>query len=192
MDLVIASNNIHKVAEIKSILGDKFDKIYTLRDLCIDIDIEENGKTFYDNALIKARTVAQIAGIPTLADDSGLETDALDGAPGLFSARYAGNHGDDKANNELLLRNLQGKATRRANFTCTVVLYYPDGKIITATGKSYGSILESPRGTNGFGYDPLFLSDEFGVSYAELTAEQKNSISHRAKALNGLAQLLNA
>lgn len=190
MDLVIASNNKHKAEEIKNIIGNKFGNVYTLNDLNIDIEIKENGKNFYENALIKAKTVAEIAHMPAIADDSGLEVDALNGAPGLYSARYAGDHGDDDANNALLLRNLHNITNRSAHFTCTIVLYYPDGKTLTATGKSYGTILYNAQGTNGFGYDPLFLSDEYNLTYAELSSEQKNAISHRAKALNELAKLI--
>lgn len=191
MDLVIASNNAHKVKEIKNILGDKFGKIYTLRDLGINVDVEENGRTFYENALKKAKAISDIAHMAAIADDSGLEVDSLGGAPGLYSARYAGLHGDDNANNKQLLDNLKNKESRRANFICTVVLYLPDGDIISAEGKSYGTIIDAPRGENGFGYDPLFLSDEYSLTYAELSQDQKNSISHRAKALNTLAQILN-
>lgn len=190
MDLVIASNNRHKAEEIKNIIGNKFGRIYTLNDLNIDIEIQENGRDFYENALIKAKTIAEIAHMPAIADDSGLEVDALNGAPGLYSARYAGNHGNDDANNALLLRNLHNITDRSAHFTCTIVLYYPDGKILTATGKSYGTIINVARGTNGFGYDPIFLSNEYNLTYAELTSEQKNAISHRAKALSELAKLI--
>lgn len=190
MDIVIASNNKHKVAEISEILKGKFDNIYTLADLNIDVDVEETGKTFMENAVIKARAISRISGIAALGDDSGLEVDALNGAPGVYSARYSGIHGDDNANNALLLKNMLGITNRHANFTCAIAVCYPDGAIVAAEGKSYGRILEAPKGEGGFGYDPLFQSNEFGATYAELTQEQKNQISHRARALKELQKKL--
>lgn len=190
MDIVIASNNKHKVAEISEILKGKFDNIYTLNDLNIDVDVEETGKTFMENAVIKARAISRLSGMAALGDDSGLEVDALNGAPGVYSARYSGVHGDDNANNALLLKNLSGITNRHANFTCAIAVCYPDGTIVAAEGKSYGRILEEPKGEGGFGYDPLFQSNEFGATYAELTQEQKNLVSHRGRALKELQKKL--
>lgn len=192
MDIIIASNNTHKVDEIRQILKGKFDNVYSLKDKMIDIEIEENGKTFYDNALIKASTIVSLSGLPTLADDSGLEVDALNGAPGVYSARYAGEKCDDNANNAKLLAQLEGITNRSARFVCNMVLCYPDGKILSATGCAEGYILESPQGNSGFGYDPLFFSKDLEKSFGIASNEEKNSVSHRGRALQELVQKLNA
>lgn len=186
MDIIIASNNKHKVVEIKDILKDKFDTMFTLIDKGLNVDVEENGTSFYENAYIKAKTISDLSGYPALADDSGLCVNALEGAPGIFSARYAKTPCDDNANNELLLKNLESFKDRSAKFVCVVVLYYPDGKVIFGEGEAEGYILTSPQGDNGFGYDPLFLSAELNKSFAILTSEEKNNISHRKKALKNL------
>lgn len=191
MDIIIASNNVHKVDEIRQILKGKFDNIYSLKDKMIDIEIEENGKTFYDNALIKASTIVSLSGLPTLADDSGLEVDALNGAPGVYSARYAGEKCDDNANNAKLLAQLEGITNRSARFVCNMILCYPDGKIVSAAGITEGYILESPRGNSGFGYDPLFFSKDLEKSFGIASNEEKNSVSHRGRALQELVQKLN-
>lgn len=191
MDIIIASNNVHKVDEIRQILKGKFDNIYSLKDKLIDIEIEENGKTFYDNALIKASTIVNLSGLPTLADDSGLEVDALNGAPGVYSARYAGEKCDDTANNAKLLAQLEGITNRSARFVCNMVLCYPDGKIVSAVGITDGYILESPQGNSGFGYDPLFFSKDLEKSFGIASNEEKNSVSHRGRALQELVQKLN-
>ena len=181
MKIAIATNNPNKLREIRAILGGFFDEALSLSDLGIDIDIEETGTTLTENALIKARTIRDLTGLPALADDSGLMVDALDGAPGVYSARYAGEKHDDKKNNALLLKNLEGKP-RDAKFCSVIALCYPDGRELTAEGSVRGVILEEERGTGGFGYDPLFLA----------TPEQKNSVSHRSRALRAMLELLSS
>lgn len=188
--LVIASNNAHKILEIKSILSGLFPCILSMREAGLDVDIPETGITFQENALIKARYVMQATGLPALADDSGLEVDALDGAPGVYSARYAGDHGDDGANNEKLRRSLEGVSNRKAHYACCIALYRPEQAPVTAMGYCHGEILQEYRGCGGFGYDPLFYMPQLGKTMAELTSDEKNAISHRAEALLGLRRLL--
>lgn len=190
MKLVIASNNKGKIREIKAIVGGFFDEINSLKELGIDIEIEETGITFVDNALIKAETVAKMTNCCALADDSGLCVGALNGAPGVFSARYAGEGHDDDANNALLLKKLTGKTDRSAYFESAIALVYPNGRTVVAQGKTYGKILDAPKGSNGFGYDPLFYSDDLGKSFGVASDEEKNQVSHRARALNELKQKL--
>lgn len=191
MKIAIATNNPNKLREIRAILGGFFDEALSLSDLGIDIDIEETGTTLTENALIKARTIRDLTGLPALADDSGLMVDALYGAPGVYSARYAGEEHDDKKNNALLLKNLEGKP-RDAKFCSVIALCYPDGRELTAEGSVRGVILEEERGTGGFGYDPLFFSPELGKTFAEATPEQKNSVSHRSRALRAMLKLLSS
>ena len=191
MKLIIASNNKHKIYEIKKILGEKFDTILSLREAGIDHETVEDGNTFMENAVKKAREIAQISATPTLADDSGICCDALDGAPGVFSARFAGTHGDDENNNRHLLELLEDKADKRAHYTCAMALAYPDGELITAEGYMYGSIIKEGRGEHGFGYDPLFVPVGESRTVAELTDEEKNAISHRGRALSLLLDKLN-
>lgn len=192
MELVIASNNKNKVREITQILGNFFDRMYSLKDLGIDIEIEETGATFYENALIKAKAVSERTGMAALSDDSGLEVIALGGAPGVYSARYAGTDGDDAANNALLLENMEYTDDRRARFVSCVVLYFPDGQVISAEGETAGEILREKQGENGFGYDPLFYSLDLKKSFGESSAEEKNGVSHRARALMALKAKLDA
>lgn len=189
MKIAIATNNKNKVKEIRAVLGGHFDAMYSLEDLGINVEIEETGDTLTENALIKARTIRDLSGLPALADDSGLMVDALDGAPGVYSARYAGEEHDDKKNNALLLKNLGGKP-RTAHFCSVIALVYPDGKELTAEGRVEGHILDCERGNNGFGYDPLFFSDELGKTFAEASQEEKNSVSHRGRALRNMLQIL--
>ena len=193
MKLILASNNAHKLVEIKAILGDLFEEILSLREAGIDHETIEDGSTFLDNALKKAREIAEISGCCALADDSGLCVDALGGAPGIYSARFSGVHGDDKANNRLLLDKLADvpAADRGAHFTCAMALVRPDGSSVTAEGYIYGQIAFEEKGENGFGYDPLFYLPERGCTTAELSPEEKNRISHRFKALQALVQKLN-
>ena len=193
MKLIIASNNQHKIREIKSILADKFDDILSLREAGIDHETVEDGTTFMENALKKAREIAEISGAAALADDSGICAHALGGAPGIYSARYAGEdggHGDDEANNDLLLKNLEDKADRTAHYTCAMALCYPDGSEVTAEGYMYGTVITERRGDRGFGYDPLFVPNGESRTVAEMTDEEKNAISHRANALKNLLEKL--
>lgn len=189
MKLLIASNNQHKIDEIKQILGNKFEQILSLSEAGIVCDPEENGKTFLDNALIKVRAVAKLTDMPVLGDDTGLCVDALNGAPGVHSARFAGDH-DNAKNRAKLLYELQGKTNRKAHFSTAVALLYPDGRLVTAEGRVDGEILHTEVGTNGFGYDSLFYCNEIGKTFAEATAEEKNAVSHRGRALQKLAEKL--
>lgn len=186
MKLIIASNNKHKIYEIKTILGGKFAEILSLREAGIDHETVEDGVTFMENALKKAREICGISGCTALADDSGICVDALGGAPGVYSARFAGEHGNDKANNDLLVEKLRGANDRGAHYTAAVALVYPDGKELTAEGYMYGEIIDTPRGERGFGYDPHFVPTGESRTVAEMTDEEKNAISHRANALSAL------
>ena len=193
MKLIIASNNKHKIKEIKAILGGAFEEILSMREAGIVHETVEDGATFMENARKKAREIAEISGCPTLADDSGICVDALGGAPGIFSARYAAagdGNADDEANNDLLLKNLSGKADRSAHYTCAMVIAYPDGTETAAEGYMYGTITEGRIGSGGFGYDPLFRPVGEERTVAEMTDEEKNKISHRAKALSMLVSKL--
>ena len=187
MKIVLASQNKKKIAELRAILSSMLDgedvEVITLKDAGVDTDIEENGATFDENALIKAN-VAASTGMIGVADDSGLVVEALNGAPGIYSARYAGDHGNDKANNEKLLRELADKTDRSAYFACSIACAFPDGsEPIIVQGRINGEILHAERGEGGFGYDPLFWVESHGKTMAEMTAEEKNRISHRANAL---------
>ncbi len=182
--LIVATGNAHKLKEIAEIFTD-FEVISQKQAGFLD-EVEENGSTFQENALIKARAASKALRLPALADDSGLCVDALKGAPGVYSARYAGGHGDDKANRALLLKNLAGEEDRRACFTCAVALVYPDGREITAEGYTRGKILLEEVGDGGFGYDCVFESEDLGKSFGVATAEEKNRVSHRFRALQAL------
>ena len=187
MKIIIATHNKHKLQEMSRILSPMGYEVVTDRDLGIELtDAEENGETFLDNARIKAESGCRESGLPCIADDSGLCVDALGGAPGVFSARYSGVHGDDDANNKRLLAELEGVPTekRTAYFACAICVSFPDGSEITATGKCEGYIGYEKKGENGFGYDPLFMVE--GRSLAEMTAEEKDAISHRGNALKAL------
>ena len=192
MKLVLATNNAHKLSEIRQILGDRFEEILSLRDLGITQDIAETGSTLKENAIIKATTIMKLTGLPTLADDTGLMVDVLNGEPGVYSARYAGEQHDDKANVAKLLKNLEpykGKE-RSAHFVTCMVIAYPNGKIKSVEGRTDGEITYSPSGNNGFGYDPVFYSYDLKKVFAEATPEEKNSVSHRGRALAKIIPLI--
>lgn len=189
-EIVIASNNSSKIEEIKQIMGGCFDRMYSPKELGIDIDVLESGGSFYENALIKARAISDLTGKSALADDSGLTAEALNGAPGVFSARYAGYPADDKKNIEKLLNELSEQKNRRAAFVCCIVIYNRDGSVITAEGRVEGEILEEKRGEGGFGYDPVFYSYELKKTFAQATQQEKNSVSHRARALKAIELIL--
>lgn len=195
MKLIIASNNAHKVSEIKAILGCFYDEILSLREAGIDMDVVEDANTFEDNALKKAREVFAVADADAvLSDDSGLMVDALGGAPGVYSARYAGEGHDDAANNAKLLdalKDVPGEK-RTAQFRTSVALIRRGMPAVTANGSVEGVILHSPQGENGFGYDPLFYYEPLKKSFAQLTPEEKNSVSHRRRALESLCDKLRA
>lgn len=195
MKLIIASNNAHKVSEIKAILGCFYDEILSLREAGIDMDVVEDANTFEGNALKKAREVFSVADADAvLSDDSGLMVDALGGAPGVYSARYAGEGHDDAANNAKLLdalKDVPGEK-RTARFCTSVALIRKGMPAVTADGSVEGRILRSPQGENGFGYDPLFYYEPLKKSFAQLTPEEKNSVSHRKRALESLCDKLRA
>lgn len=192
MKLVAATNNEGKVKEIRAIFGALGFEVVSQKEMGIDLDVEETGTTFEENALLKARAAAQIAKIPALADDSGLCVDALDGAPGVYSARYAGEGATDAMLVEKLLKNMAEvpEEKRGAQFVSVVAFVTPDGREFTARGSADGVITFTPAGEGGFGYDPVFYSNELGKTYAEMSAEEKNSISHRYRALMGLKDVL--
>ena len=192
MKLIIASNNANKLREIKTILGDKFDEILSMKEAGIDHETIEDGTTFMENAIKKAKEIVEISGCCAIADDSGICVDALDGAPGLYSARFCGEHGNDAANNALLLEKLKGEENRNAHYTCAIAFVYPDGKTVCGEGIFEGVITETPIGNGGFGYDPLFYLPEYGKTVAQLGTEVKNEIGHRAKALRNLLEKLEA
>ena len=179
--IVVASTNAGKIKEISAILADY--EIVKATDVGFVDDIEETGTTFMENALLKARTVCRATGLPALGDDSGLCVDALNGAPGIYSARYSGK--GMAGNRELLLQNLQGQSNRVAHFNCAMALVFPDGREYTAEGQTYGAIAtEEQGGANGFGYDCLFISDELGKAFSLASEDEKNAVSHRGKALH--------
>ena len=182
--LVVATGNAHKLREIAEIFTDY--EVVSQKQMGFDEDVEETGATFAENALIKARAASKALGCIALADDSGLCVDALDGAPGVYSARYCGHHGDDKANRDLLLENMKDITDRRAHFTSAIALVYPGGKEIVVEGRTYGKILYEERGEGGFGYDCLFESDDLHKSFGLATAEEKNAVSHRFRGLQAL------
>lgn len=190
--VLVATNNEGKAKEIKQILGKIFSKVLSLVDIGKNIKPEETGKTFYQNALIKATAALSAANnkMAVLADDSGLVVPALKGEPGIMSARYSGIDGDDKNNNKLLLKKMSNLSDRRAYFICVIALIMPDGEIIYSEGKTEGKILTVPKGIGGFGYDSLFYSYDLGKSFGEASGEEKNQVSHRGRALNALKEKL--
>ena len=190
MKLIIASNNKHKIYEIKKILGARFDEILSLSEAGIDHETVEDGETFMENATKKATEIAEISGCAALADDSGICAHALGGAPGVYSARFSGGHGTDIDNNNLILKLLCDKEDKTAHYTAAICLAYPDGRLVTAEGYMYGSITEDWRGDRGFGYDPIFVPEGETRTVAELSDEEKNAISHRGRALMALLEKL--
>jgi len=191
--LVLASNNFGKLRELRAMLGDKFD-VYSMREMGVEMDVEETGVTFEENALIKAQALMDVCHCATLADDSGLCVDALGGRPGVYSARYCGVHGDDEANNQLLLKELEyvDEPNRTAHYGAAIALCRPGREPLIVYGRCEGEILREYRGEGGFGYDPLFLSKDLGVTFAEADAESKNRVSHRAVAIAEVLKRLEA
>ena len=186
MKVVLASKNKHKLEEISKIT-EKFDMELVLQsELGVGIDVEENGTTFEENSLIKAKAVMEATGLPALADDSGIAVDALNGEPGIYSARYGFDDSlDDWGRLQLLLKNTEHvpDGQRQAQFVCVITMVTPEGKTIQARGEIHGELLRAPVGENGFGYDPIFYYPHMGKSTAEMTPEDKNQVSHRANAL---------
>lgn len=189
MKMVLASKNPHKLAEIQKIV-ERFDIQLVLEsELGVDIDVEETGTTFEENSLLKAKAVMEATGLPALADDSGIAVDALNGAPGVYSARYGFDDSlDDWGRLQLLLKNTENvpDGQRQAQFVCVITLMTPDGQVIQARGEVHGELLRTPAGTGGFGYDPIFYYPPLGKTLAEVAPEEKNQVSHRARALKVL------
>ncbi len=185
--LVVATGNAHKLREISEIFTDF--EVVSQKQMGFDAEVEETGTTFAENALIKARAAANALGCIALADDSGLCVDALDGAPGIYSARYAGEHGSDKANRDLLLKNMEKVTDRTAYFISAIALVYPDGRELVAEGRTYGKVLYEEQGEGGFGYDCIFESDDLKKSFGLATAEEKNAVSHRFRGLQAMLKL---
>ena len=181
--LLAATNNPHKLRELQQILAPHRIAVQSLAEAGFTIDVEEDQSTFTGNAVKKATTIAAATSRAGLADDSGLEVFALGGEPGVYSARYAGEPGNSQANIRKLLRRLEGVADRRARFVCVIAVAVPTGLLGTAEGEIRGTIIDTPRGTAGFGYDPIFVPDGFELTFAQLPAALKNRLSHRANAL---------
>ena len=190
MDLIISSNNKNKINEIKKLLSSLDINVLSLSDINFNEEILETGSTFSQNSYIKAKTIFDKYHMPVIADDSGLEVEALGGKPGVYSHRYAGEDCNDTANNLKLIEELNGVLNRNANYTCDICYINKDGQVKHSTGKCYGLICNNPKGENGFGYDPYFYIESLGKTMAELDMDEKNKISHRAKALNQLKELI--
>ena len=188
--LVVATGNAHKLREIAEIFTDF--EVVSQKQMGFLGEVEETGVTFAENALIKARAAANALGCIALADDSGLCVDALGGAPGIYSARYAGEHGSDKANRDLLLKNMENITDRTAYFISAIALVYPNGKELVAEGRTYGKVLYEEQGEGGFGYDCIFESDDLKKSFGLATAEEKNAVSHRFRGLQAMVKLWQA
>ena len=186
--IILASNNKGKIAEVKEILKDMNVEVISMKEAGLDVDIEENGSTFEENALIKAEAIMKMTGEITIADDSGLEVDYLNKEPGIYSARYMGHDTSYDIKNNAIIQRLEGvKGTdRSARFVCAMAVVFPDGKIIIARGTMEGLIADKPMGENGFGYDPIMYLPEYQKTSAQLSSEEKNKISHRGKALEKL------
>ena len=183
MKFVLASKNQKKLVEMNAILSQLGIEVCSEADAGVDVEVEETGSTFEENSLLKARAVMEASGLPAVADDSGLCVDALNGAPGVYSARYGGPELDDTGRYSLLLENLRGQSPRTAKFVSVITCCFPNGDVLTARGECPGTIAFAPMGEGGFGYDPVFFLPEKKKTFAQLTAEEKNAISHRGKAL---------
>ena len=190
-ELLIATNNTGKLRELRELIGDMHLKLVGLSDVGVVVDIEETGTTFEENSAIKSAGFARLAGLPTLADDSGLEIDHLNGRPGVYSARYAGENATDMQRIEKVLAEMMGAENRVARFVCVMSFADSYGRVIASVkGTCRGIIIDKPRGSSGFGYDPIFLPDGFDKTFAELDAETKNRISHRANAVSKIIPFL--
>ena len=183
MKFVLASQNQHKLAEMNLILSAHGVAVVLQSELGLHVEVEETGNTFAENAMLKAKAVMAASGLPAIADDSGVCVDALQGAPGVYSARYGGPELDDVGRYRLLLNVMQGQTNRAAHFTSAIACVFPNGDTIEAEGECPGSIAFAPMGEGGFGYDPVFFLPKLKKTFAQLTAEEKNAISHRGRAL---------
>ena len=187
---VLATHNPGKLKEMTAILSDLGIQVVSPADVGITVDVEETGATFEENAMLKARAICEASGLPAIADDSGLCVDALNGGPGVYSARYGGEGLDDRGRYQLLLNSMRGQTTRAAHFACAIACAFPNGDTLTAEGRCDGAIAFAPMGEGGFGYDPVFLVPEKGKTFGQLTAEEKSAISHRGRALADFAKKL--
>lgn len=190
MRFVLATHNPGKLREMGEILKDFGIEVVSPKDLGITVDVEETGSTFAENAILKAKAICKAADLPAIADDSGLCVDALNGAPGVYSARYGGEGLDDRGRYMLLLSSLRGAPTRAAHFACAVACAFPNGDTLTAEGRCDGSIAYAPLGEGGFGYDPVFLLPGTGKTFGQLTQEEKSAVSHRGRALREFSEKL--
>ncbi|MBQ3533384.1 MAG: RdgB/HAM1 family non-canonical purine NTP pyrophosphatase [Oscillospiraceae bacterium] len=189
MKLVLASKNKGKLKEMQAILADLGVEVVLQADLGIDVDVEETGTTFAENSMLKAKAVMEASGLPAIADDSGLCVDWLQGAPGVYSARYGGVETDEDRY-RLLLQNMRGALNRAAHFHTAIVCCFPNGDVLEAEGDCFGTVAYAPAGDGGFGYDPIFFVPELRKTFSQLTAEEKNAISHRGVALRDFAAKL--
>ncbi len=187
---VLATHNAGKLAEMQAILSGLGVEVLSPEQAGVNVEVEETGSTFAENAMLKAKAVCAAAGLPAIADDSGLCVDALNGGPGVYSARYGGEELDDRGRYMLLLNSMRGQTTRAAHFQCAVACAFPNGETLTAEGRCDGAIAFAPMGTGGFGYDPVFLIPGKGKTFGQLSAEEKSEISHRGKALAAFAEKL--
>lgn len=192
MKVVLASKNAHKLQELQDILSAQGVEVILESAAGVDVEVEETGTTFEENSLLKARAVMEASGLPAIADDSGLMVDALNGAPGVYSARYGGPGLDDAGRYRLLLENMRGVLDRKCRFVSAITLCMPSGDIVTARGECPGTLAYAPQGENGFGYDPIFFVPEKKKTFAQLTAEEKNAVSHRGRALQLFQEKLSA
>ena len=192
MKVVLASKNAHKLQELQDILSAQGVEVILESAAGVDVEVKETGTTFEENSLLKARAVMEASGLPAIADDSGLMVDALNGAPGVSSARYGGPGLDDAGRYRLLLENMRGVLDRKCRFVSAITLCMPSGDIVTARGECPGTLAYAPQGENGFGYDPIFFVPEKKKTFAQLTAEEKNAISHRGRALQLFQEKLSA
>lgn len=183
MKFILASQNQHKLVEMQNILSAHGVEVVLQSELGLHVEVEETGATFEENSLLKARAVMEASGMPAIADDSGLCVDALNGAPGVYSARYGGEGLDDAGRYRLLLENMRGQTPRTAKFVSVITCCFPNGDVLSARGECPGTIAFAPMGEGGFGYDPVFFIPSLKKTFAQLSPEEKNAISHRGKAL---------
>ena len=190
MKLVLASKNAHKLVEMKDILSQLGVEVVLESEAGVDVDVEETGATFEENAYLKAHAVMEASGLPAIADDSGLCVDALNGAPGVYSARYGGPELDDAGRYKLLLENMRGQLDRRCKFVSAICCCFPNGDRVEARGECAGTLAYAPKGADGFGYDPIFFVPGLKKTFAALSPEEKNAISHRGNALKAFREKL--
>lgn len=190
MKFILATHNPGKLREMAAILSQYGVEVVSPADVGITVDVEETGTTFAENAMLKAKAICAAADLPAIADDSGLCVDALNGGPGVYSARYGGEGLDDKGRYTLLLQNMRGQTTRAAHFACAIACAFPNGDELTAEGRCDGTIAFAPMGEGGFGYDPVFFVPEKAKTFGQLTADEKSAISHRGKALKAFSEKL--